>query len=295
MLERDALEVVPTLQGADLGLRQDLDARVDLDAVDQVPRHVGTQIRASNGEGDVAALLGEVDGGLSRGVAAADHDDVVAAADPGLELRGRVVETGSFEPLEAVDGKAPVPGAGGDDDGPAGDLALVGEDDDVEALLETERDRLGRAGEQCSEPLGLDGGASGQLPPGDAAGKAGVVLDARAGARLPPWPDCVQADGVEALRRTVHRRCEARGAGSHNDEVEHPSRYRLVGEAEFRGEVRRGRMAEDGGRRHDDGRVDGSEPHAVQHGVDVVGVVEVDPRVAQPGPGGKRPQGHRVG
>jgi len=242
----------------------------------------------------VAALLGEVDGGLSGRVAPADHDDVLAAADPGLELRGRVVHAGSFEPLEAVDGKASVAGAGGDDDGPAGDLALVGEGDDVEALLETERDRLGGAGEQCSEPLGLDGGASGQLPPGDSAGKTGVVLDARAGARLPAWPDGVQADGVEAFRRAVHRRRQPRGAGSHDDEVEDPSRYRLVGKAEFRGEVRRGRMAQDGGRRHHDGRVNGSESHAVQHGVDVIGVVEVDPRVRQAGPGGKRPQGHRV-
>jgi len=70
-----------TPEASDLGIGEDLDARVHLDAVDQVAGHVGNQVRASNDEGHAAALLGEVDGGLPGGVAAADHDDVAAAAD----------------------------------------------------------------------------------------------------------------------------------------------------------------------------------------------------------------------
>jgi len=41
VLERRALEVGATLEGPDLGVGQDLDARVHLDAVDQVAGHVG--------------------------------------------------------------------------------------------------------------------------------------------------------------------------------------------------------------------------------------------------------------
>ena len=54
-----------------------------------------------------------------------DDDHVSPRADPRFEVGGRVVDAGTFETLQVVDGEPTVAGAGSDDDGSAGDLTAV--------------------------------------------------------------------------------------------------------------------------------------------------------------------------
>src|SRR5207237_7204127 len=118
LLQRDPLEVTAALDGPHLGVGQYLDARVGLDALDQVARHAAGQVGAPDGDGHAAGLAGQVEGGLAGRVAAADHDDVDVATRSRLEFGRRVVDARSFEPIEVVDGEALVAGAGRPPAGP---------------------------------------------------------------------------------------------------------------------------------------------------------------------------------
>lgn len=64
--------------------------------------------------------------GLAGGVAAADHDDLLALDEPGLDRGRGVVDARAVEPRGLGDPvEAPVAGSGRDDDGAALDGAAV--------------------------------------------------------------------------------------------------------------------------------------------------------------------------
>jgi hypothetical protein len=75
---------------------------------------------------DVCRGAGQEHGGLAGGVAATDHDDLLALHEPCLDRGRGVVHPGAVEtsglghPVEA-----PVPGAGRDDDGASAEGAAV--------------------------------------------------------------------------------------------------------------------------------------------------------------------------
>ena len=86
------------MQLGDLAVQTDLDERVMLDPFDQVGRHRAGERLAPHDHRHPRASLGEAHDRLSRGVAGADHDDVVAAALRGLTAPGSVVDA-AFEQL----------------------------------------------------------------------------------------------------------------------------------------------------------------------------------------------------
>ena len=104
----------------------DLHPRVGFDAVDQVGAHRRRQ-RPAHDDADRRGLLGQEHRRLAGRVAAADHDDRQAVAGPGFELGGGVVDAGHLVAVEVGDRQLAVVGAGGSDDGPAGDLRAVAE------------------------------------------------------------------------------------------------------------------------------------------------------------------------
>ena len=212
VLERHLLEVPLAGQGPHLGLRQYLDAGIRLDAFDQIPRHGLGEVVPADGDQDLAPLLGHVDGGLPCRVPSTHDDDVPAAADPRFEVGGRVVDPGTLEALQIVDRQPAIAGPGGHDHRPTGDLAPVGQCDDVKPVFGSKSGGHAGGVEARPEALGLDRSARHELLSRDPVGEAGVVLDARAGAGLATDGDGVEGDRVEAFRRAVHGGGQAGGA-----------------------------------------------------------------------------------
>ena len=164
-------------------------------------------------------VAGEEQRRLTGRVAAADDRDRVAAAELGLHQRGGVVHARALELLEPRDRQPAVLHAGRDQDRARPQLLAVVQPDRVVVGTLLERRRAGRDRELGAELLGLQDGAVGQLGAGDAGREAEIVLDARRRPGLAAGGERVQRERVESLRRAVHRRREAGGAGADDDQV----------------------------------------------------------------------------
>ena len=293
--ERHLLEMVLAGEALHFDTGEQLDFRVGLDPLDQVLRHALGEIVAPDRDRDLAVALAEIDRGLPGGVAAADHEHRGAVADARLEVGRRVVDAGALEALEVLDGQPPVARAGGDDHRPGGDLAAVGEDDDVKARLAAQAGHFTGGVQPGAEPHRLNGGPPGESFAGDAVRKPRVVLDPRARAGLAADRHGVQRDRAQALRRAVDRGGEPGRAAADDDQIEHVARGRVERQPEVLGERRRRGAAQ--GLRGGDHRRDvlRGEPHAREQLVDVLGVLDVDPCVSQMRVLGERAQAHRLG
>ena len=85
--QQDGLELALAARLHDLRACPDRDARVRLDPLDEIPRHPLVERGAATDDRHPARDVREVERGLARGVRAADHDDVLAAAELGLARR----------------------------------------------------------------------------------------------------------------------------------------------------------------------------------------------------------------
>src|SRR5207302_548798 len=144
---------------------------------------------------------GEENRSLSRGVPPADEDHVLSPAAPSLDGRGPVGDPAALEIVQRRDRRTTVARTRGDDDGARGDGPPIFEHEGEWgslgfARMTGEPGCNGGHGEIGSELLGLGETAPGELLAGDSDGKAEVVLDACAGARLTP-----EAPTVEDLVR----------------------------------------------------------------------------------------------
>ena len=144
------------VERAHLGVREELDARVGLDALDQVARHARGEVVAPDRDRDLAALLREVDRGLAGGVPAADDDDVGAGADARLEVGRGVVHARALEPLEVVDRETLVARARRDDHARDGISLPSPSTTTWKPLFDAQARDLARRVEARAEPLGLD-------------------------------------------------------------------------------------------------------------------------------------------
>ena len=99
----------------DFDAAHEADLGVGVDSLDQVVGHRLCEIGAADRDRHGAVALREVDRGLAGGVAAADHDDGGAVADPRLEVRGGVIDARALEALQILDRQPPVACARGDD------------------------------------------------------------------------------------------------------------------------------------------------------------------------------------
>jgi len=103
-----------------------------------------------------------------------------------------------------------------------------------------------RPGDEQPRPelLRLDLGPAGERLAGDAGGKAQVVLDLRAGPRLPAWSQGLEHERLQPLGGSVDRGGEPAGTGAHHHEVEGVLGVHRLGEPQLIGEHGRGGIAE---------------------------------------------------
>ena len=169
---------------AHLGVREHVDARVGLDALDQVVRHRLGEVVAADRERDAAALLRQVDRGLAGRVAAADDDRRRSRCR--CAPRGRSPRSRRPRP-RSVRGRRPraAGSARPTRRSPRGvGISLPSASTiDVEAVLDAQARDLARRVEAGAEAQGLDRGPRRELLARDAVREADVVLDARARAR----------------------------------------------------------------------------------------------------------------
>ena len=97
----------------------------------------------------------------------------------------------------------------------------VGQMDAIGPASQSRRTTVRADGHLGAELLGLRQRASGQRLPGDAGGKAEVVLDARARARLPAGRGALEHQHVQPLGRGVDRGRQPRRPGADDHDVAH--------------------------------------------------------------------------
>ena len=99
----DPLQVIVAFERNDLGVRRQINRRNLLDAPDQIPRHGLGQPGRSDEHVNAASVLRQEDCSLTRRVAAADDDHLLAAAQLRLHERRGVVDACPFERREVVE------------------------------------------------------------------------------------------------------------------------------------------------------------------------------------------------
>ena len=158
--------------------------------------------------------------GLPGRVPAADDVDVLAGERLRLRHRRAVVDAGALQ-VDAARGLEPsVLDTESEDDGSSGDLRpAVGGSHDEASLVALERDDSASDLRPGAEEPRLLVGALGELPASEPAGKAEVVADQGARARLPADAAAVEHGRPEPLRGPVDRRAQAGRARPDDDEV----------------------------------------------------------------------------
>src|SRR6266478_3152634 len=200
-----------------------MDVRGGGDPIHEVARHALGQGRTPDQQQHAGSVTGEEDRSLSRGVPPTDEDHIPSPAAPSLDGRGPVGDPAALEFVQRRDRRTTVAHTRCDDDGARGDgppiLEHEGEWGSRFAGMTVEPGCNGGYGEIGSELLGLGETAPGELLAGDPGGKAEVVLDARAGARLTPEAPTVDDENRQALRRRIDRGGKPSRAGPHHGDV----------------------------------------------------------------------------
>src|SRR2546427_6532602 len=194
------------------------------DPVHKVARHALGQGRPPDEQQPAGSVTGEETRSLSRGVPPADEDHVLSPAAPSLDGRGPVGDPAALEIVQRRDRRTTVARTRGDDDGARGDGPPIVEHEGEWgslgfARMTGEPGCNGGHGEIGSELLGLGETAPGEFLAGDPGGKAEVVLDACAGARLTPEAPTVDDENRQALRCRIDRGGKPSWAGPHHGDV----------------------------------------------------------------------------
>jgi len=105
------------VQRRDLSARVQGDARIFLDATDQVARHAFRQSFRAHQHVHMPAAASQKNGGLAGRISPADDDDFLVFAKLGLEMSGRVIDAGADEVRQVRQRRFAIFRAGGDDDG----------------------------------------------------------------------------------------------------------------------------------------------------------------------------------
>ena len=124
------------VQPGHLRVQAHMNASMRFDTVDQVPRHVLTQVRTAKNERHGTAALCQEHSRLTRRVATPNDHYRCTRAESSFEWRRGVVDAVAFELLPTIDRQAPVSRASGGNDRPRGDVGAIAQTDyQVTALL----------------------------------------------------------------------------------------------------------------------------------------------------------------
>ena len=175
----------------------------------------------------VRAGAGEEDGGLTGGVAAADHHDFLVAAEPRLHGGGGVVDALALETVEVGHVEAPVVRARRDHDGASARRGPAREPHPERRPLAVHARDVARDREPRAELLRLHLRAAGERLARDRSGIPGSSRSSRRGlparpvpaprspaCRVPPTPRTPRPRDRRAPRRPPPRRRRGRGRSS---------------------------------------------------------------------------------
>lgn len=171
------LQMLGSVRGVEDGSGAYGDVGRVLDLLDEIVRHRGGERRAPHEEGHGLGAPGQVQGGLSRRIRAADDVHVVPLAGARLGQRGTVEHPAPRESREAWGVELPVRHSGREDHAVRGDGGAVGEQHGARGSVHLQARHLTRGEDLGAEPRGLAPGAFGELGPGHAVREAEVVLD----------------------------------------------------------------------------------------------------------------------
>src|SRR3954465_10240394 len=135
----------------------------------------------------------------------------MAHAQLRLAGAGTIVDASVLEFLRVRHGETAILDPGRADRGPRDHLRAVGQIADSFSRGELAANTLSRYQDLCAKPARLFARAFRELGPADPLGKAEIVLDPGAAARLAPNRPSLDADGLEPLRRAVNSRAQAGG------------------------------------------------------------------------------------
>ncbi len=194
---------------------------------------------------DLALSLRHVNGGLAGGIASADDDNVVVAAELGFHEGGAVIDALSFEKGEISDARFVVLRAGSDDDRARGEFDAVIEHDFVGAAGAFEAHHIAGDHHLCAEFFGLGDRSIGEFLAGKAVGKTEIVFDFGAGGGLSAGRFGFDEKNIETFGGGVNGGGESRGTCADNDEVAELGGINIGVEAEAVGEFLNCGIAED--------------------------------------------------
>src|SRR5262245_55922649 len=135
---------------------------------------------------DLARVVGKLDHGLAGRVSPADNDDDLPSTLLRLDVGRRVVQAETLESICVLGRQSTIVRAGGEDHRSPADALTVGKPD----LPQSVGFRLGHlgglvdTGDHSAELACLERRPSAELRAGEAGGKAEIVLDSSARARL---------------------------------------------------------------------------------------------------------------
>src|SRR5258708_2206308 len=133
------------------------------DSVDQIARHVLTQVRAANNECHGTAALGQEHSRLTCGVATPHDDYRCTRAESSFEWRRGVVDAVTFELFQTIDRQAPVSRASGRDDRPRDDVGAIAQTEYQVSALLPQRSSRARTRQARAKFLSLDQRPLGQF------------------------------------------------------------------------------------------------------------------------------------
>ncbi|MCY1223705.1 hypothetical protein D9M72_358430 [compost metagenome] len=185
----------------------------------------------------VRRVRGQVDRCLPRRIAAAHQHRRLVLAQLGLHRRGPVVHAAPFKMLQRGDVRAPVLRTGGDHHGMGRDHAAIGQlqPDRVRATMQCLD--LQRDGDMRAELQRLHERAPGQRLPGDAGGKAKIVLDPGTRARLPARRAAIDHRHRQAFGRGIHGRGQPGRPGADHHHVIDVGRIELRQQPQARSQL----------------------------------------------------------
>ena len=222
VMPRQALEAFIAIQCRDLRARVQRNARVFLDAPDQVARHAVGEAFGTHQHVHMAAAASEENGGLAGRIAATDDDDFLVLAQFRLEVGRGVIDSRADEFRQVGNARVAIFRARCNDDGTGLHHAAVRQFQRVRpAFAEQTRGMAGDV-DVGAELLCLYQCAAGQRHAGDAGGKAEIVLDPGTRSGLSAGRIGLDHQYVETFRRRVDRGGEPGRAGADHDQVMHP-------------------------------------------------------------------------
>ena len=212
----------------DRGVGEKLDVGRLLDPMDQIAGHVLVQIIAADQEEHLAGMLGKKGCSLAGGVAATHQHHLCPSAHLALGEGRRVVDTLPLEQLAPLYVQPAIVGSSGNQQALRG-YGLTGlQSRDGVGLLPAQVHGLSGDRQAGTELVGLEDSALRQLGARHAGGKAEIVLDPHAAARLAAGRNALQQHRPQSFRGRIDRGGQPGRAGTHHDQVVDRLLHRLM-------------------------------------------------------------------